>query len=286
MIRNDYCCTDFRHLGSIRPQYHPASACCQGEPPLKTITLVAAVSAALAAAPAFAVTASSSASASLGAFSYSLLDLDTSDGINTSISFSSAVSAPFATATYLELPANSYQTTTDTSGATTVTVSTASSLATATISTTLSAAGSTSPVSGNYGSFYAAASVPGSSGISFTVTANTQVTFSALATVYAYTEGTTATSSYASAAARFDIADYGGGSLSTSTSSPATLQQLLSFTLINSTATTFSGLLSASVVAVGSVSAVPEPETWALMLAGFGLLSAVARRRDSSSNLA
>ena len=34
-----------------------------------------------------------------------------------------------------------------------------------------------------------------------------------------------------------------------------------------------------------AVSAVPEPETWAMLLAGFGLIGAMARRRRSAAGV-
>ena len=44
------------------------------------------------------------------------------------------------------------------------------------------------------------------------------------------------------------------------------------------------GTIRYSTLAIGSVSAVPEPETFALMLAGFGIIAGVARRRKAAAS--
>ncbi len=266
--------------------------------------------------------ATSFASASLGPIQIQLFDLNPLDNVTASITFSSVTASNYGYTysngggewgyiPYLNDTGTVSTSTANTSMTASFTGGSASSLQGATVSASGQASGSTT---GGQGYFYQYITAPNYN--SFTVSANTAVVFSALATASAQTtvgyDQVNYRNEYANASASLSL--YGPGPLGNtgSQSSSDDLISSASYTYQSVydpvsgawTGSTYSGqqnvqskLLSASFVnlsgaektgtlyaqaynyGVSNIAAVPEPETYAMLLAGLGLMGAVARRR-------
>ena len=231
----------------------------------------------LAAAPAAAQPTTSFAY--LSGLNYTLIDLNLEDGITAAITFSQ--------------PSTYYQGyITDSTGANlaqlgggnVVNAATASSQVSASITGNnmadayFSASGTTNN-NEKYASLVRLA-------LSFTLTANTQVFFAANSSLgSSFDKNTDAT---ATAGTYFDVVE----TLPTSSVSShdiamnGVLDTELQADFTNASSASAQRILVASAFAQGtgpSVSPVPEPETYAMLLAGLGLMGAVARRRTKIS---
>lgn len=237
------------------------------------LVALASSAALLAAAPAAAQTTTSFAH--LSGLNYDLIDMNLEDGITAAITFAKP-------STYFQ----GYIT--DSTGTNLaqlgegniLTASTASSAVSASIigdnmvDATFSAGGATNN-NEKYASLVRLA-------VSFTLTANTQVLFFANSSLgSSFDKSTDAT---ATAGTYFDIVQ----TLPTSSVSShiidmnGTLDKELQAEFINASSASAQRILVAAAFAQGagpSVSPVPEPETYAMLLAGLGLVGAAARRR-------
>lgn len=282
----------------------------------KTSAILAVALAGLACAPAFAT---SSASASLGPLSFTLVDLDLTDGITPSITFNTAVGNFIYAGAYDT--SNGQSSNEQAAGAAAwdpgavATSGVANAWAKATIagsggadSTSWSASGAAIG-SGAQTEFNGQALTPYYNDNVFSLSAHTSLVISASAAVSA---GVTAWwdpalgggAEFALAYAGLLVSDYAhsaydvledttsGKSYDTSPPCPSMVSgycygpdsvgdsRTLSVSLVNDGDASMPGYLQAYVQAYGysNAPAVPEPETWALMLAGLVGLRWVARR--------
>lgn len=278
------------------------------------VAVVAAAS--LLAAPAWSA---SSSSASIGPLSITLFDLNPGDGITPSITFSQGAGLGSVAEAFVEYAsgasAGNAQVGSGPWASVMADVPMGSVYAAAQVAQAgpagngalLSAAGAASNVAGPLGLFqsYAArAYVPESLDLSatFTLSANTFAIFSAPSTVIAQAQGVSALncgclSDYAYANVSFDVFGpglNGAGSQSSwdyleiavSSYLPGDTQsdsqsRSLSVSFANSTSGDLSGVFAAYVSVDGQAFAnpVPEPETYALMLGGLGVVALAAARR-------
>ena len=261
-------------------------------------TLVAAF-AALAVAP---VHAASFATASLSDLKITLFDLKPSDGITPGITFDLRANNA---SVFAEDSANTRFSEAFGTGPFDLSVATPRSSASAAVAgrgpanvTSLTASGSAlGPLApGGSSSFSARAASPHLSSFAsseFTLTANTRVKFSGLANLEAITTIGGDESAFASAlldafgpgpdgrgsqfSNAFLDAEISGGAAGVSLSSG-----LLTVRFDNQTGGDLAGRLSRDAFVIGSSSVVPEPETYAMMVAGLGLLGFMLRRRTSA----
>ena len=256
-------------------------------------TLFAAV-AALAVAP---VQAASFASASLSDMKITLFDLNPADGIKPGITFDLRANTASVSA---EDNANSRSSRAFGTGPFDLSVTTPRSSASAAVAgrgpanvTSLTASGSAlGPLApGGFSFFLARASSPDSS--DFTLTANTRVKFSGRANLEAITTLGGDEDAFASALLdAFGPGPDGSGSqfghafldarISGGAAGVSLSEGLLTVRFDNQTGGDLVGRLSRDASTIGSSSVVPEPETYAMMVAGLGLLGFMLRRRASA----
>jgi len=261
----------------------------------------------VALAAAASANATSFASASIGPIQIQLYDLDLTDSVLPSIVFSNANSSftqayatdGLGTVNYIWSPGSS-------------TVGTASIIASTSGATASSLQGAQTSISGQASG--GAGGAGGAGGVSasywgyisspyyssFTLSANTAVRFSTVATLaVSTTVGTSPTASgaeFARAEVSFfangyvdhysqnsnaSIYDYVG-----SNAGQKSFTETLHASLMNFSTSAMSGTVTAQTYISGNsniAAAVPEPETSAMLLAGLGVIGAVARRRRARS---
>ena len=285
---------------------------------MKHLSLIAAAVATLAAGPVFA---NSFASASLGPIRVTLFDMDVLDGVDPSISFGTTGDANDTAAhvfLYRSSPEDQHEQYTN--GAVqwapvSASVNTSWGGASASLvgastllspnGMTLSASGSVNnPISVGYFSYDYAYFVAGveapSSKTGFTLSANTAVMFSALSETTVSLSGPRTGSDDAHAATTMGISGLGALGSGSQTASDdnysdvdwnssylkASQSRRLGVSFLNLTNESMDGVFNTSVSASGGVyniAAVPEPESYAMLLTGLGLMGAVARRRSKKS---
>lgn len=281
--------------------------------------LLLAVAAACAVMAHGPVSAAVSSSASIGNFGWSLIDLDSQDNVTPWITFSDAAyshvqvgdlryqydygtdypyyGADLTSAVESQIGSSAFAATNAQA------LITDSSATARTTSNSATATGSTNGTRGNYydyGHYYSQASMGASS---FTISAKTIVIFNLDATVSGSASTAYNGSNYQSEQANADVAIqiYGaqqssndsmnGHASSQSNYDPERQIYLPSeFNLSGPLSVSFSNLstadktgnisVTAYVSGTSSVAAVPEPETYALMLAGLGVISFFGRRRQ------
>lgn len=278
--------------------------------------LISAALAALATTTASASAANSFASATLGPITMTLYDLNPLDGIQSSLTF--AANPPgVGTTAYSSISQsttglNQSLSNTSTTPWGDISASKSASLVSAHASVsgaaqpsaingvTLSASGSaTNTVSNsvNFSSYTAWVNAPNSKG-EFTLSANTLVVFTADYTTSASLNGAPSDYYYnwAYASAGLSVSGTGAAGIGDQSSSAlrdASVHALfqpwissesgtMTVSFLNMTGGTLNGLLAASVHVSGeaySVAAIPEPESYAMMLAGLGFMGMIARRR-------
>jgi hypothetical protein len=246
----------------------------------------------LAVAPVQAV---SSSSASLSDVAITLFDLNPADGITSGITFAGPGGSAFVSA---QSEGDSQSSEATGAGPFDLSVSTTLSSARATLTgtgpanvTSLTASGSAQgPLApGSDSRFEAYVSAPSFS--SFTVTANTLVSFSALANLEATTTGGVG-QEFVNAGAQMVAQGPGPGGggfqdsrdrLVASEFGPfnGSIKKagLLNVSFANLTGSAMVGEVHREVLVGGFSAAVPEPETYAPMLAGLGLVAFMIRRR-------
>lgn len=273
------------------------------------LSWVAAAIVSLASAPAFAA---SSASASIGPLSFQLIDLNPLDGVTPWITFAStgydnfiyvqAQRSDLTLSDYSELGGASPWATAS------LTASAGAAQAAASIAGTGVAHGSTLLASGSIGDFQAAAGnyalfntaarAPYYTSNAFTLSANTLLVISGTANVTASAVGFLGFGANSAAAnVELTVSGAGGGgggyqiaadfiSVSDSTylgneSFNLATGRTLAVSFLNLTNGSLNGDLQLSVSAggVSHANPVPEPETYALMLAGLALIGKLVRRR-------
>jgi len=256
---------------------------------------------AVALAAAASANATSFASASIGPIQIQLIDLDPTDSVLPSIVFSNAISSftnayatdGLGTVNYIWSPGSSTvgtaSITASTSGAT------ASSLQGAQTSISGQASGGAGGVSASYWGYISSPYYA-----SFTLSANTAVRFSTVATLaVSTTVGASPTASgaeFARAEVSFFANGYVGHYSQNSNSAiydyvgsnagQKSFTETLNASLMNFSSSAMSGTVTAQTYITGNSSiaaAVPEPETYAMLLAGLGVVGAVARRRRARS---
>lgn len=281
---------------------------------MKRLALAAALATAFVAAPSFA---SSASTATLGPLVVTLHDLDPLDGISSSISFTHPLHdfGSFAGAWVSQSAPNNHQDqrSEGTYAWAPVAASATSSLAWANASLAGStdtngggavfsasgAANSPTSTNPNDSAFYSAYAYLPFTTQGFTLSANTLVTFSAASTVsghadYFFDAGEMGPGAYAEVGMGIygpDFTDWrsaiSADSLSGRADGSAELRSFsnsrtLQVSFANSTAQNFSGTLGLNVDVSGNafaVTAVPEPETYAMLLAGLGLMGSLVRRK-------
>jgi PEP-CTERM motif len=247
------------------------------------LSALVAVVAALAVAP---VQAASFASASMSDFRITLFDLNPTDGITPRITFPSPYQGDGAAAQ----ADNRESFAPDGTGPFNLNVATALSSARAVFNgtgpTNITSMTTSGSARGAPGSSY---STNASMFSDFTVTANTRVEFSALAKAEATTtigQDPFGGSEQALAGAFFNnvvgvAANFFPGE------SPGTVSSagVVTLSFSNLTGGDMVGGLDINVGVQGFSSTVPEPETYAMMVAGLGLLSFMLRRRRAAARL-
>lgn len=282
---------------------------------LRSIALAAIVVS--AAAPAFATT---SATASLTGLSFQLIDLNPMDGIASSITFASG--SGMGNYVYSAASANDYISGADNQSGSrssnnvgvdrSITNTTDYSAATSTVTasggkpTSLVSTGfATAPAGAGDASYNANAASPQNAWwgySSFTLSGNTMLIVSGTSTVTAsnsvgYTATGSESSSASTSAQLSGVGAAGSGNQSSSFSAsasapwwtgPYTETSTSSFSLIfgNTTGGNITGTMALATSVNGSanssVAVVPEPETYAMMLAGLGAIGFMARRRRAA----
>ena len=272
---------------------------------------------AVALAAAASANATSFASASIGPIQIQLVDLNPYDSVLPSITFTNADN------TYLWAYAANSQSSSYLNSAGTATAGTASITVSNSGATATSLQGAQSSISGQVSggtggtsaNFYGYVNAPYYS--SFTLSANTAVRFSTVANVTASTTVGYSPSNGGSESVYGSVSLWANGYVGSSSQSgsdgingyanyttswvydPLTasshyiyagdqksITQTLSASLANFSSSSMSGTVSAQTYINGSsniAAAVPEPETYAMLLAGLGVIGAVARRRRARS---